>query len=40
MRDPARDLLAERDRRGVLEVRAPDLHDLVELLGFTVERFV
>ena len=38
LRDPARDLLAERHRHGVLQVRAADLDDVGELLRLPVER--
>ena len=38
LRDPAADLLAERHRRGVLQVRAADLDDVGERLGLLVER--
>ena len=36
--DPGGDLLAERDRRRVLQVRAANLDDVGELLGLGVER--
>ena len=36
--DPGGDLLAERDRRRVLQVRAANLDDVGELLGLRVER--
>ena len=38
LRDVARKLLAERERRRVLQVRAADLHDVVERLRLLVER--
>src|SRR5919199_312566 len=38
LRDVAGELLTERERDGVLQVRAPDLHDVVEVLAAAVER--
>ncbi|CAM2158157.1 conserved hypothetical protein [Paraburkholderia tropica] len=38
LRDVARELLAERERRGVLQVRAADLDDVAELLRLGRER--